>query len=300
MTNQHKLGRIGVWSAGLRAESAQSGVTNGGADRSAEIREAVAELEELGYGTVWIGGSPSPSQAATVLQATSRITVATGILSIWNHPADELAARHTELNRAHGGRFLLGLGVSHSRLTDRYHRPYTAMTEYLDKLDTAAAPVPPGERVLAALGPRMLRLARDRAAGAHPYLVTAEHTAQARALLGPDALLAPEFKVVLDQDPDRARSTARAYLGGYLSLPNYANNLLRLGFTEEDLREGGSDRLVDSLFALGDEQTIRRHVEAFLAAGADHLAVQLVTADPTGALPREQWRLLADVLPLTG
>jgi probable F420-dependent oxidoreductase len=244
-----------------------------------------------------MGGSPSIGWARTVLNATSRITVATGILSIWEHEAAEVAAQRAEVQKAHPGRLLLGLGVSHSHFTDRYTQPYTAMRTYLDALDTAAVPVPVDARVLAALGPRMLRLARDRSAGAHPYLVTAEHTAQAREILGPDVLLAPELKVVLDTDLDRARNAARDYLAYYLPMPNYTGNLLRLGFTADDFRDGGSDRLVDALFAIGDTDAVVARATAFLTAGADHLALQVISTD---TLPRADWRRLAEALPRHG
>jgi probable F420-dependent oxidoreductase len=174
------------------------------------------------------------------------------------------------------------------------------MVSYLDELDELAAaelPVPRERRVLAALGPKMLKLAAERAAGAHPYLVTADHVAQARAELGPDALLAPELGVVLDPDLERGRQTARAALSIYLSLPNYTGNWLRRGFTEADIADGGSDRLVDALFAVGDAEAIRARVDAFHAAGADHVPLQVLTTD--GGLPRAQWRELAAALPLS-
>jgi probable F420-dependent oxidoreductase len=276
-----------AWTEALRS---------GGEALSGEFTDAAAELDDLGYGTLWLGGGPAVTYARPLLEATSRMTVATGILSIWEHGPAEVAAQRAELERAFPGRFVLGLGVSHSRLTERYAHPYSAMTEYLSALDAAAEPVPVRDRVLAALGPRMLALARDRAAGAHPYLVTPEHTALAREILGADAVLAPEFKAVLDTDAERARAAARGHLALYLQLPNYTNNLLRLGFTEDDLRAGGSDRLLDAVFAMGDETAIARRAAAYLDAGADHLAVQVVTAEP--GLPREQWRLLAAALPL--
>lgn len=291
MSRHDRWGRIGVWSPAWT-----EALRSGGEALSGEFTDAAAELDDLGYGTLWLGGGPAVTYARPLLEATSRMTVATGILSIWEHGPAEVAAQRAELERAFPGRFVLGLGVSHSRLTERYAHPYSAMTEYLSALDAAAEPVPVRDRVLAALGPRMLALARDRAAGAHPYLVTPEHTALAREILGADAVLAPEFKAVLDTDAERARAAARGHLALYLQLPNYTNNLLRLGFTEDDLRAGGSDRLLDAVFAMGDETAIARRAAAYLDAGADHLAVQVVTAEP--GLPREQWRLLAAALPL--
>lgn len=288
-----RLGKFGIWSGAWSDAQRDSRYTS-------EYDEAAAELDALGYGALWMGGSPSVAWARTVLEATSRITVATGILSIWDHEAADVAAQRADLERLHPGRFLLGLGVSHAHFADRYARPYSAMGAYLDTLDSAVEPVPADGRVLAALGPKMLALSRDRAAGAHPYLVTAEHTARAREILGPDPLLAPELKVVLDTDHDRARHTARGYLSFYLPMPNYTNNLLRLGFTEDDFQDGGSDQLVDAVFALGDVDAVAARAEDFLAAGADHLAIQVVTSDSSNGLPRAAWRRLADALPLRG
>ncbi|WP_330172230.1 LLM class F420-dependent oxidoreductase [Streptomyces sp. NBC_01498] len=284
-----RFGRIGIWSSALHP-SDPAGL--------AAASAAVAELDALGYGTVWIGGSPSLDQVLPVLAASSRLTVATGILSIWEHTAPEVAERTARIQRDTGGRFVLGLGVSHAGFTPRYARPYSAMVEYLDALDAAPDPVPGGQRVLAALGPRMLKLAAGRAVGAHPYLVTVEHTAEARAALGPDALLAPELGVVLDTDLDRARAVARDGLAMYLGLPNYTDNLLRLGFREGDFADGGSDRLLDALFALGDAGTVRDRVGRYLEAGADHVALQVLTGDRGDRLPLAEWRTLASALEL--
>jgi probable F420-dependent oxidoreductase len=292
MGQYDRLGSIGIWSNGwTRAVRGE-----GGATWSAEYDEAAAEVEALGYGAVWLGQSPGVETAEPVLKATSGLTVATGILNIWNHEAADVAARRAELERAYPGRFLLGLGVSHGVAVERYARPFSAMRDYLAALDAAAEPVPAERRVLAALGPKMLELSRDRAGGAHPYLVTAEHTAKARAILGAGPLLAPEVKVVLDADPDSARAKAREHLALYLALPNYTSNLLRSGFTEEDLAGGGSDRLLDAVFALGDESAVAARTAEFLAAGADHLAIQVVTGDPARPLPLAEWRRLAPVL----
>jgi probable F420-dependent oxidoreductase len=279
------LGRVGIWSIGLRSEDPQA---------RGDITEAAAELEELGYGAIWLGGSPGIEHAVPLIEATSRLVVATGILSIWQYKAEDVAVQHNALARSDPGRFLLGLGVSHGPLVgDDYRRPYGAMIDYLDRLD--AADVPRSERVIAALGPKMLAASRDRAAGAHPYLTTPEHTRKAREILGAGPLLAPEVKVVLDTDPDRARVTARDHLALYLRLPNYTGNLLRLGFVEDDLRDGGSDRLVDAVFAWGDLDAVRDRVAAHHQAGADHVALQVITADRT-QLPRRQWRELAAVV----
>ncbi|MPY37898.1 LLM class F420-dependent oxidoreductase [Streptomyces adustus] len=284
-TTKKAIGRYGVWSTGLRSEDPA---------RRGEIAETAAELEELGYGAAWLGGSSAPRHASPLLGATSRLVVGTSIQSIWQYEADESAAAFAELESSHPGRFVLGLGVSHAKLTDQYRRPYSALVAYLDALDKAG--VPAGRRVLAALGPRTLELSGDRAAGAIPYLVTPEHTASARELLGDGPLLAPEFAVVPEADPARARALARGHLALYLSLPNYTGNFLRLGFAEDDLTGGGSDRLVDALYAWGDEERIRDRVEAFHRAGADHVAIQVVDAGARDDLPREAWRRLAAVL----
>jgi probable F420-dependent oxidoreductase len=289
-----QFGRVGIWSGALSRPDAGAQTAN---------RDAAAELDELGYGVIWLGGSPLLEQALPILGATRRITVATGIASIWKQEAAavaeglvELDERDAERGERSGERFLLGLGASHEAITPGYERPYSKMVAYLDELDAAPVPVPAHRRVLAALGPKMLKLAAERALGAHPYLVTTEHVAQARAELGPDPLLAPELGVVLDTDRARARQTARASLAGYLLLPNYTGNWLRRGFTEDDLADGGSDRLVEALFALGDLDAIRARVDAFHAAGADHVALQVLTAD--GGLPSTEWRELAAALPL--
>ncbi|MFD8373002.1 LLM class F420-dependent oxidoreductase [Streptomyces sp. NPDC059688] len=284
-TLKDRIGRYGVWSVGLRAEDPS---------RHGELAEAAAELQELGYGAAWLGGSSAARHAVPLLRATSTLVVGTSIQSIWQYEAGESAAAFAEVEAAHPGRFLLGLGVSHAKFADQYRRPYSALVAYLDALDEAG--VPAERRVLAALGPKTLELSRDRAAGAVPYLVTAEHTAQARGILGEDALLAPELMVVLETDPARARALAREALSTYLALPNYTDNFLRLGFTEEDIASGGSDRLVDAVFAWGDENRVRDRIDTFRSAGADHLALQVITDSPRDSLPRAEWRRLADLL----
>jgi probable F420-dependent oxidoreductase len=281
---KESVGRYGVWSGGFRSDDPEG---------APERAEAVAELEQLGFGALWLGGNTAARLAAPLIGATERIVVGTSIQSIWEHKASEAAASFAELEVSHPGRFVLGLGVSHAPIAEGYRRPYSTMVGYLDELDRAG--MGSGHRVLAALGPKMLDLSRDRAAGAIPYLVTPEHTAQARERLGEGALLAPEFKVVLDSDPSRARATARAYLAMYLKLPNYTKNFLNLGFTDADVSGGGSDRLIDAVFAWGDEGTVRARIDAFHDAGADHVALQLVEDDMT-RLPREGWRRLASLL----
>jgi probable F420-dependent oxidoreductase len=283
-----ELGRIGIWSFQLR-------------DVRDGVREAAAELDELGYGALWMPNGPAMfERARELLDATRRVVVATGIASIWTHPPAAAAAAHRELTEAHPGRFLLGLGVSHRQLVDReqpgqYSRPVERMREYLDALDSGPNPVLREERVLAALGPRMLALARDRSAGAHLALVTVGHTTLARDVLGPERLLAPVQDVVLEADPARARAIGRQYLARYLHLPNYTNNWLRLGYTADDLADGGSDRLVDGLVAWGTTEAIRNRIAQHHWAGADHVCIQVVTEDGA-ALPRDEWRTLAAAL----
>jgi probable F420-dependent oxidoreductase len=277
------VGRVGVWNRALRSMD------------PSEAAEAAVELEELGYGAVWLGSSPSVGEAAPLVRATSRIVVATGILNIWEHTPDEVAGAIAELKL--GDRFLLGLGASHAAAVKEYHKPYSAMVEYLDGLDAAASPVPASGLVLAALGPRMLKLARDRTAGAHPYLVTPDYIRQAREALGADRLLAPEVKVILEADRDTAHAIARGAIELYLSLPNYTNNFRRFGFSDEDFENGGSARLIDAIFVWGDDDTVRRGIDAFFDAGADHVSIQALTADGAD-LPRNEWSRLATLLDL--
>lgn len=278
------VGSFGIFTHELRTE--EPGLQD-------EIRQAAAEVEELGFGAIWLGGSSSVRHAAHLATSTDHVLLATGILNIWFEDAVSVARQRAELERSHPGRFLLGLGASHAALAQNYQRPYSTMVEYLDALDAAAPPVPADRRVLAALGPKMLGLARDRAAGAHPYLVAPEHIEQARTILGTAPLLAPEVTVVLDSDPTTARATARGFLHYYLQLPNYAVNLKRLGFTDDDLIDSGSNRLVDALVVWGTDQTIHHRLQQFLTAGADHLALQIITGDDRPTPPLPQWRHLA-------
>ncbi len=285
-----RLDGIGIWSSALRY-----------GDHAASA-DAAAELEQLGYSAMWLPDVGGDLFAAidNLLGATSSVTVATGILNLWMHEAAETAERYHGFVDRHGPRFLVGIGVSHAPLVnslgaDLYRRPVARTTAYLDALDAAARPLPAQDRVLAVLGPKMLELARTRSAGSHPYLVTPQHTANVRAALGDDALVAPEQAVVLEADPARARELARDHLAMYLGLPNYANNWKRIGFTDDDLLSGGSDRLVDALVVWGDEAAVAARVQEHRDAGADHVCVQVLTGDlATPCL--EEWRRLAEVL----
>ncbi|MFF0815458.1 LLM class F420-dependent oxidoreductase [Rhodococcus sp. NPDC003318] len=268
-TQTPDLGRFGVWRHAY-------GLTP----------DFVRELESYGYGTFWLGGSPPADLkiAEQVLDASTTLVVATGITNIWNAPAAEVAESFHRLEAKHPGRFLLGVGVGHPEASkDVYRKPYQAVVEYLDVLDDAG--VPASRRVLAALGPKMLRLAADRAAGAHPYLTTPQHTREARELLGTGTLLAPEQKFVIGTDPAAAREIGRPPVANpYLKLRNYTSNLTRLGFTDDDIANDGSDAVIDALVAHGDADTVAAKVTEHLDAGADHVCVQ--SLPPTGdALP---------------
>lgn len=287
---KRRMGRVGVWNSTLGGESASF------------EREAAAEVERLGYGTLWVGESPQAKEAlvhsALLLGATRRMMVATGIASIWARDAIAAANGANALAEAFDGRFVLGLGVSHAPAVSArghdYRRPVSAMSTYLDAMDEAkyGGPLPePAPRLLAALRTKMLDLSAQRAQGAHPYFVPVEHTARARAVLGPDPILAPEQTVVLDTDPERARRTARRFMSLYLALPNYVNNLRDLGWSDEDFAGGGSDALVDAIVAWGEPEKIIERVRAHLDAGADHVCIQPLADTPRDAL--EHLRVLA-------
>jgi probable F420-dependent oxidoreductase len=280
------LSGIGVWSAQLRY--GDPGL----------ITEVAAELDELGYRALWIPdvGGDVLGAVELLLRSTPSTAIATGILNIWMHEPAEVADRRSSWSDEWQRRFVLGLGVSHAPLIDhgnpgRYAQPYSKMVGYLDGLDAAADPVPRDARVLAALRPRMLGLARDRASGIHPYFVPPEHVEQARAVVGPDAMIGVELAVVLDTNPSSARVTARRHTAIYTTLPNYTNNLRAFGYTDADFADAGSDRLVDAIVAWGDLDAIGRRVTAMLDAGADHVCLQVIRADDE--TPRNEWRELA-------
>jgi len=281
-----ELTGIGIWSSQLRYGD------------PSESAAAAAELDELGFAALWIPdvGGPVFDAVGRLLDATKRTVIATGILNLWMHSPADVAESYADLTAERGDRFLLGIGVSHAPLIDagepgRYRKPLAATASFLDGLDAAPRPVPAGHRVLAALGPKMLALSANRTRGAHPYLVTPEHTAAARSVLGEGPLLLPEQTVILSDSAEEARRIGTDMLRSYLSMPNYANNLLRLGFSEEDVTQV-SDRLFDAIIAWGDEEVILRRVAEHRAAGADHVCVQVLLDDPR-AFPRAEWRRIA-------
>lgn len=252
------LGRFGVWTMGpVKPEQA-------------------VEIEKLGYGAVWVGGSPAAelSFVEPILEETETLQVATGIVNIWTADANEVAESYHRIEKAFPGRFLLGVGVGHPEHTQEYRKPYDALVAYLDALD--AAKVPTSRLVIAALGPRVLKLAAQRSAGAHPYLTTPEHTGQARNRVGNTVYLAPEHKVVLGTDPDEAREIGRQAVGFYLDLSNYVNNWKRLGFSTEDVAKPGSDKLIDAVVAHGTADAIAGRLTKHLDDGADHVAIQVL------------------------
>lgn len=281
------IGKVGIWSLELRFGD------------KGESSEAASELDELGYGALWIPGgidSGAPADVERLLAATRRTTIATGILNIWKHEPAELAAWFAGLPEAYQARTLLGLGVSHGPIIgESWGKPLEVVRKFLDGLD--AAGMDRGRLCLAALGPKMVALSGERTAGAHPYLVTPEHTARARAILGPGKLLAPEQGVILADDPAKARDLALAALENYRMLPNYRNNWLRLGYTEDEIDRAG-DRLIDALFAVGGVDKAAERVRAHLDAGADHVCVQVIAGARGGdfATLLPQWRRLAEAL----
>lgn len=290
------IGRFGIWTADLDLVP------------SAESAEQVTALEEMGFGAVWVPeavGREAFTNAALLLRGGTDIVVATGVASIWGRDAMAAAAAHRTVSEAYPGRFLLGLGVSHQMMVEMvrghsYDKPLTAMRQYLDRMDAAmfmAAQPPadaPPQRVLAALGPKMLQLSAERGEGAHSYFVVPEHTAFARETLGQGPLLAVEQAVVFETDPDKARALAREHTALYCSLPNYTRNLERFGFTPDDFAHGGSDRLVDAVVAWGDIDTIRTRTLAHIDAGADHVCIQVL---PMGrGTPTARWQELSDAL----
>jgi probable F420-dependent oxidoreductase len=290
-----RLGRVGAWTFDIERLSAVA------------ARDYVRELEGLGIGVLWIpeslGSKEIFAHAGLLLASTDRLIIASGIANMWARDATAMANGQRALSEAYPGRFLLGIGVSHAPVVKMrgasYDRPVESMERYLEAMDkapfTGTAPSEPPGRILAALGPRMLRLAGERSLGAHPYFVPVTHTTIARKELGRGPLLAVEQAVVLSKDPAVARATARKHMKRYLALDNYANNLKRLGWSESDLANDGSDSLVDAIVAWGDAATIQVRVETHLANGADHVCIQALRSD-LAAHPLTEWRALAPVL----
>jgi probable F420-dependent oxidoreductase len=252
------LGRFGVWTFGTPKP------------------EQAVEIEKLGYGAVWIGGSPAGdlNYVEPILERTETLQVATGIVNVWTAPAEQVAEAYHRIEDKHPGRFLLGIGIGHPEHTEEYRKPYDVLVEYLDVLD--AAKVPTSRRVVAALGPKVLKLAAQRSAGAHPYLTTPEHTGWARNLVGNTVFLAPEHKVVLTTDVDEARAIGRKTVDFYLNLSNYLNNWKRLGFTDDDIAKPGSDKLIDAVVAHGTPDDIAKRLTEHLESGADHVTIQVL------------------------
>ncbi len=288
------LGRVGIWQGVLDAHPAN------------KVREVVAELDEAGWPTLWIPETVSRDpfvSAAIMLEATQNLQVATGIASIWARDAMTTANASRTLNEAYDGRFVLGLGVSHHTLTEwvrkhDYSKPLTKMREYLERMDASmfhgVEPEQPTMRLIAALGPKMLELSAAAADGAHPYFVPVEHTEIARTVIGPDKYLATEQMVVLETDPSSAREIARQHMAVYLGLPNYANNLMRLGYSEDEITNA-DDRVVDAVVAWGTLDTVLERVKAHHDAGADHVCIQVLEADRT-SIPLEAWRAIGDAV----
>jgi probable F420-dependent oxidoreductase len=289
------IGRIGIWAFQLDLVP------------SKQAQEHVAELDELGFGALWIPeavGREAFTSSALLLAGGTRITIATGIASIWARDPMAMSAAHKTLTEAYPDRFLLGMGVSHQPMVTAirghdYTRPYSHMKNYLDAMDSAffmaKGPDVEPQRVLAALGPKMLRLAAERGAGAHPYFVPPEHTAFARETMGDGPLLAVEQAVVFCTDPTRAREIARTHTAIYVGLPNYTNNLKRFGLVDDDFLDNGSDRLVDTIVAWGTMDDIAARVQAHHDAGADHVCIQVI-AENGNEVPTAAWRDLAAAL----
>jgi probable F420-dependent oxidoreductase len=274
------LGEIGVWTSYRRFGIERAG-------------EAAKLVEDLGYGAWWVGGSPHVPDLRPVLESTSTLVAATGILNVWSNDPGETAAADADLRAEFPGRFMLGIGIGHPEATSDYRRPLRTMRGFLDGLDGSPSPPPVDERCLAALGPKMLDLAGERTAGTHTYFTTVEHTRSARDRLGPGKLVAPELACVIETDPARAKGVARDYAKLYLGLRNYTKNLLDFGFTEDDFANGGSDQLLDAVVPQGSAEQIAEVVREHLDAGADHVCVQPLGED---GIPRASWSALARAL----
>lgn len=276
----NKLQGIGVW-------------TSARGIGEPNLPEAAKLVEQLGYSAFWLGGSPRLTELRPLLTATERLTLATGIVNVWQYEPATLAAEHAELAHEFPGRVIAGIGIGHSEATPDYAKPLTTMRRFLDGLDAAEPPLPRHERCLAALGPKMLELSAARALGALPYFTPVAHTRFARQTIGERALLATELACVIDTDSERGRASARAYAALYLGLSNYTNNLLRHGFTAADIADGGSDQLIDAVIPHGSAGQVADVARAHLDAGADHVALQPVGVE---GIPRQEWTALAAAL----
>jgi probable F420-dependent oxidoreductase len=271
------IGRIGIWHSRSKGDP---GVV-------------APEIERLGYGALWLGGSPSVDQARVYVEATTTLPVITGILNVWQHDPGDVARDHAKLTADHPDRFILGIGIGHPEATSDYTRPLKTMRDFFDGLDAAETPVPKDQRLAAALGPKMLDLAGARSLGTHPYFIDAQHTRFARERLGPAPLVAPEVAVVVEPDPETARRHAREYAKLYLGLSNYTKNLLTFGYTQRDIEDGGSDRLIDAVIPHGSPEQVAEAIRAHFEAGADHVCLQPLGH---GTEPLEDFAALAKAL----
>lgn len=289
-----QLGRVGLWAADFDLVP------------MAAAQEGIAQVEEMGFGTVWVPEAvlrEAFSSCALLLSATKTMTIATGIANLHARTAQSMQAGWKTLSEAFPDRFLLGIGVSHAPMVQGVHKgsydkPYSTMVEYLDAMDSGVffspQPSSPPRRVLAALGPKMLKLAAEKTDGAHPYFVPVEHTAFARETIGKDSLLAPEIAVVLNETPETSKEIANKFMSTYTRLPNYANNLKRFGFSDDEITSH-SDRLMDAIVSRGSIDVVVARIKEHLDAGADHVCVQVLTGKP-GVLPMKQWQELADAV----
>ncbi len=255
-----------------------------------QLGPAAALIEDLGFGALWVGGSPRLDEVRPALAQTDSLTVATGIVNVWQYEPETLAREFHELDAEFPGRLLLGIGIGHPEATSEYQRPLSKMRSFFDGLAAAPEPVPRERLVAAALGPKMLDLSFERGLGTHPYFTPVEHTRFAREHLGPAALVAPELAVAVDDDPEQARAAARKYASFYLGLSNYTDNLRRFGWGDEDLADGGSQRLLDAVVPQGSAADVATVARAHLNAGADHVCLQAVG---TSGIPTQQWTALA-------
>jgi probable F420-dependent oxidoreductase len=277
-----ELTRFGVWTSyrGIGEENAA---------------DAAKVAEELGFGTLWLGGSPRLPTLRPLLSGSEHITIGTSIVNVWQYEPAALCEEFHALDAEFPGRLLVGIGIGHPEATSEYQKPLAKMREFLEGIAAAPRPIPHDRMIIAALGPKMLDLSGEYTLGTIPYFVSAEHTAFARGRLAPDKIVAPELAVVVDEDPERALATARQYAKMYLGLTNYTSNLLRFGFEQSDIEDGGSPRLIDTVVPQGSAAQLLPHIQAHLDAGADHVCVQTLGVE---GVPEAQWKALAEALGL--